>query len=121
VVLKRRRRYVPEGIPDTIDGQAPDGSLVRVELSSGRRVLLFMTSSCAPCLDVWPTLTRGQGLVVITPSASTENRRKLARLAPPGVLVVMSSPAWFAFAPGPAPWRVVLQDGAVVESGQAGP
>lgn len=112
-----------EGIPGSIEGAAPDGSVVRVDLSAGRRVLLFMTSSCQPCRAVWESLGPDSREIVITPNPSTENRRDIAALAPPGVLVVMSSRAWFAFAPGPAPWRVVLVDGEVVESGpaQAGP
>lgn len=103
-----------------IEGTAPDGSPVRVGVGTGRRVVWFMTSSCRPCLEVWPTLTAGD--VVVTPSPATESSRKVASLAPAGVTVVMSSDAWFAFRPGPAPWRVVLEDGQVVESvsGQAG-
>ncbi len=103
-----------------IEGPAPEGSPVRVDVARGRRVVWFMTSSCRPCLDVWPVLRSGD--VVVTPSPSTESSRKVASLAPDGVTVVMSSDVWFAFGPGPAPWRVVLQDGEVVEagSGQAG-
>jgi hypothetical protein len=101
-----------------IDGAAPDGSPVQVDLSHGRRVLYFMTSSCRPCRDVWPTLRPGD--VAVTPSPSTESRRKVASMAPAGVTVVMSSDVWFAYRPGPAPWRIVLEDGEVVESGQAG-
>ena len=94
---------------------------MRVEIGDGRRVIIFMTSSCAACQPVWESLERRHGVVVVTPSASTENRKKVASLAPEGVLVVMSSPTWFAFAPGPAPWRVVVDGGVVVESGKAGP
>ncbi len=100
-----------------VEGSAPDGSPVRVDLSDGRRVLYFMTSSCRPCLALWPHLAPGD--LVVTPSPSTESRRKVASLAPAGVTVVMSSDAWFAFRPGPAPWRVVLVDGTPVESGPA--
>jgi hypothetical protein len=108
-------------LPAAIEGPAPDGSPVRVDLSGGRHVIHFLTSSCKPCRAVWPAL--GSGDVAVTPSASTESRRKVASLAPLGVTVVMSSDVWFAFAPGPAPWRVVVEEGEVVESvsGQAGP
>ena len=100
-----------------LEGRAPDGSAVSVDVSQGRRVVYFMTSSCRPCLEVWPRL--GPADVVVTPSPSTESRRRVSALAPEGVTVVMSSDAWFGFRPGPAPWRVVLMDGEPVESGPA--
>lgn len=100
-----------------IDGVGPDGAEIRVDVSSGRRVVYLMTSSCKPCLKVWPTL--GPGDVAITPSPSTESRRKVAALAPDGVAVVMSSDTWFLLRPGPAPWRVTLLDGEIVESRSA--
>ena len=100
-----------------IEGPAPDGSEVRIDVSHGRRVIYLMTSSCKPCMAVWPTLRPGD--VAVTPSPSTESRRKVAALAPAGVTVIMSSDLWFALDPGPAPWRVALLDGSVVESGPA--
>lgn len=100
-----------------IAGTGPDGSPVRVDLSSGRQVVYLMTSSCRSCLRVWPALRPGD--VVVTPSPSTESRRKVAELAPDGVTVVMSSDTWFSLRPGPAPWRVVLMGGEVVESASA--
>jgi hypothetical protein len=97
----------------------PDGSLVQVDISNGRRELLFLTSSCQPCRGVWASLSAASPVVVVTPGPSTESRRAVARLAPEGLLVVMSSTVWFAFAPGPAPWRVKLVDGAVTQAGPA--
>jgi hypothetical protein len=102
-------------VPAAIEGPGPDGAPVRVDLTSGRRVLWFLTSSCKPCRAVWPVL--GEGDVAVTPSPATESRRKVAALAPPGSIVVMSSDVWFAFGPGPAPWRVVVDGGRVVEAG----
>jgi hypothetical protein len=119
VVLQRRRRNLPTGIPSVIEGTTPDGSLARVDLSTGRRELLFLTSSCKPCQAVWASLSETSRGIVVTPSTATESRRNVSALAPPGVLVVMSSDAWFAFAPGPAPWRVVLLDGEVTSSASA--
>ena len=103
--------------PTVIEGTAPDGSTVRVDLSEGRRTVWFLTSSCRPCRALWPALSAGD--LVVTPSPSTESRRAVARLAPGGVAVVMSSEAWFAFDPGPAPWRVVVSGGRVVHSASA--
>lgn len=109
---------------ERIAGTGRDGSEVEVDVSQGRRVVYLMTSSCRPCMSVWPTLSEGD--VAVTPSPSTESRRKVDSLAPRGVTVVMSSETWFALRPGPAPWRVTLVDGEVTESvpalsGQAGP
>lgn len=107
--------------PTGVEGPSPAGEAVRVELAEGRTVLWFLTSSCRPCRAVWPTLRPGD--VAVTPGPSTESRRKVAALAPEGVPVLMSSDVWFAFRPGPAPWRVVVIDGVVAESGsgQTGP
>lgn len=81
-----------------------------------------MTSSCRPCRQIWDELEPGRpDVVVVTPSPSTENRRRVAALAPSGIPVVMSSEAWFAFRPGPAPWQVVVVDGVVTQSGPATP
>lgn len=100
-----------------IEGSAPDGSAASVDVSQDRRVVYLMTSSCKPCMEVWPTL--GPGDVVVTPSPSTESRRKVAQLARPGVTVLMSTDAWFSLRPGPAPWRVTLVDGEIADSRSA--
>ncbi len=100
---------------EPLEGSGPDGAPVSVDLSSGTHTVWFLTSSCPPCGDVWPRLLPGD--VAVTPSAATENRRKVAALAPPGVTVVMSSPTWLRFRPGPAPWKVVVRDGVVVDVG----
>ena len=84
------------------------------------RTVYFLTSSCKPCQPVWSTLPAA-GLVVVTPDPSAESRRKVAELAPPGVTVVMSSDAWFAYGAGPAPWKVVVSGATVVSEGPAGP
>ncbi len=100
---------------DRLEGTDAHGRPVEVDIGSGRWELWFMTSSCRPCRKVWPRLRPGD--VAITPDPATESRRKVAALAPGGVTVVMSSPAWFSFRVGPAPWRIVVEDGRVVESG----
>jgi hypothetical protein len=102
-------------VPGAIEGIALDGSAIRVDLSSGRRVLHFLTSSCRPCRAVWPHL--GPADVAVTPGPATESRQDVAALAPAEATVVMSSEAWFAFRAGPAPWRVELQDGIVIRTG----
>ena len=101
-------------VVERIEGTAPDGTHAAVDVSRGRHVVYLVTSSCKPCLAVWPALREGD--VAVTPGPSTESRRKVAALAPPGVTVVMSTDAWFALRPGPAPWRVTLVDGEVADS-----
>lgn len=93
----------PAGAPVSID---PDG-----------RTLWFLTSSCQPCRPVWASLP--PGAVIVTPDPSTENRQRLAELARPDVAVVMSSDTWFAYASGPAPWRVTVAGGVVTSEGPA--
>ena len=100
-----------------VEGVGLDGSAISVDLSSGRTVLWFLTSSCQPCRKVWPTL--GAGDVAVTPGPETESRSGLIDLAPAEATVVMSSAAWFTFRAGPAPWRVVVEDGKVVGRGSA--
>ena len=80
-------------------------------------MLWFLTSSCQPCRNVWPKL--GTGDVAVTPGPETESRSGITTLAPSDATVVMSSAAWFTFRAGPAPWRVVVEDGKVVERGSA--
>ena len=86
---------------DPISGVDPTGQVVSV-VPDGATVY-FLTTWCEPCRPVWAALGRGRDLVV-TPDPSTENRRRVAELAPDGVQVVMSSDAWFAYGAGPAPW-----------------
>lgn len=128
VSIRRRRRLLaplaaplPAEPPARITGPAPDGSVTTVDLATGRHVLLFLTSSCRPCREVWASLPADPGIVVVTPGPSTESRRKVAELAPPTTTVVMSSEAWFAFSAGPAPWRVVVDGGRVVSAGSGQP
>jgi hypothetical protein len=94
-----------------------DGAAVELDLETGRTVLYFLTSSCRSCQPVWEALAAGAPGVAVTPDAATEDRRKLRKLAGGGIEVVLSSDAWFRYGAGPAPWRVVVEDGVVVEAG----
>jgi len=92
------------------------GSGVEVRPGPGRTVLYFLTSSCESCERVWEQLGAGMPGVAVTPDPATENRRRLRRLAAPGTTVVMSTGAWLEYVSGPAPWRVVIEDGEVVSA-----
>ena len=120
VLRKARRPARPSrlGRPaPPITGVDPGGRPVSVDPEG--RTVYFLTSSCRPCRPVWAALS-GDRTVVVTPDPSTESRRKVAELAPPGVTVVMSSDAWFAYAAGPAPWAVTVAGATVASEGPAG-
>lgn len=117
----------PPPRPDLVGRDAPvaalhgvdaGGAPVAVEVGAGRHVLLFLTSSCLPCRELWASA--GPDDVVVTPSPTTESRRAVGRLAASNTKVVMSSEAWNAYSVTKAPWRVVLSDGVVIEDGPAG-
>ncbi len=110
-------------------GADPAGQPTEVDASArgGKLALLFLTSSCQPCRVLWAT-ARDAGLsacagdcslVIVTPSPSTESRRRVAELAPPSVRVVMSSDAWLAYGVTRAPWLAVLDGGVIAGEGPA--
>ncbi len=66
-----------------------------------------------------PAVAGGCPLVIVTPSPSTESRRRVAGLAPPSVPVVMSSDAWHAYGVARAPWLTVLDGGVIAGEGPA--
>ena len=96
---------------------AVTGEPVAVDVTEGRHTLLFLTSACRPCRDLWASA--GADAVVITPSPTTESRRAVARLAGATTKVVMSSDVWTAYSVTKAPWRVALIDGVVKEDAPA--
>jgi hypothetical protein len=95
----------------------------------GRKVLLFLTSSCYGCQALWAALgavpsgttpgNSGPGVILVTPSPTTESARDVAALAPAGRDVLMSSEAWHAFGVTAAPWFVVVADGLIAAEGAA--
>ena len=116
----------PVGRPaPPVTGPDPSGSPVAFDVTGGRRVVLFLTSTCQSCRGLWPVLaeTAGAlpagGLAVVTPGPSTESRRRVAALAPGGLTVVMSGDTWLDWSPGPAPWAVVVDDGVGTWEGPA--
>ncbi len=107
------------GLPAAaVEGVDPSGRPAALSLEEGRAGLLFLTGSCAPCRILWDEATAGP-VAIVTPSPSTEGRRRVAQLVPPGVGVVMSSEAWIAYGVTLAPWLVIVEDGMVVAEGPA--
>lgn len=85
-------------------------------------LLIFITTDCRECRDLWESMRHSsppEGLVVVTPSPSTESRRRLAGLLPPGVVAVMSSDAWFDYGVAKAPSCRLVAGGVVVAGGPA--
>lgn len=105
-----------------VSGLTPGGAPVSVELAAGAHTLVFITSSCAPCRDVWDRLASdapAPGVIAVTPDPATEDLAKVVELAAGRVAVVMSTEAWLRYAAGPAPWRVDVEDGRVTASAPA--
>lgn len=106
-------------------GVTPDGAETEIDAASGRHLLAFLSGGCRPCRVFWRGLGEmrpelaGTSVVIVTPDPTTEPRRGIARLAPPGVPVVMSTAAWFAYGAGAAPWFALVVDGTVTASGNA--
>jgi hypothetical protein len=123
-----------------VSGEDPHRRAVRVDVGSGRRALLFLTSTCEPCHSLWTeaacatreaTNAPGAGtapagaaarlLTIVTPSPTTESRRRVAERSPGSATVVMSSETWTRYGVARAPWLVVVDAGVVVHDAPATP
>ena len=98
-----------------VAGVDPQGDEVSVDVE-GVVGLIFLTASCRPCQPYWHAGSVGARVAFITPDPSTEDRRRVAKLAAlvPDVPVAMSTPAWMAYQVTKAPWLVVVSNGKVV-------
>jgi hypothetical protein len=91
----------------------------------GGTLLAFLTSGCSICHEFWTAfadgrpLPGGARLVVVTKDAHEERPRRLARLAPPGVTVLLSSQAWEDYRVPVAPYFVHVAGGRVLGEGSA--
>ncbi|MGH3441773.1 MAG: TlpA family protein disulfide reductase, partial [Nitriliruptorales bacterium] len=89
---------------------------VRVSGVDTDTMLVFLSSGCETCGAFWrdlaaPDLPSGTRLVVVTRGDDAESPAAVARLAPPGVAVVMSGDAWRDYGVPGTPY-VVHVDGA---------
>ncbi|MGH9076301.1 MAG: hypothetical protein ACRDY0_02405 [Acidimicrobiales bacterium] len=108
-----------------VAGVTPAGDPVVVEASGPGPpvVLAFLTSGCRECRWWWRALgDRGApplvgSVTVVTPGPSTESARAVARIAPDGLRVVMSSEAWEAYGVGLASSFAVLSAGRLAGAG----
>jgi len=107
-------------------GPTPGGDAIRLELAGGAgepTLLAFLTSGCGTCAGFWatlgePRLPSGVRTMIVTHGADRERPAALAKLAPVGVPVVMSSRAWQDYGVPGAPY-FVLVDGAIRGEGAA--
>ena len=110
-----------------LEGWSPAGDEMVVDTGSGSGlVVAFLTSSCRPCQWFWKTPAAGAvvvderpAVVIVTPDPTTEDRREVARLAPPAVPVVMSSDTWFRWGVWGSPFFVVVVGGLIRAEGAA--
>jgi hypothetical protein len=134
VRIPRRRppRAEPSGVgvaATDLRGTTPAGSPLEIVIGDRRVVLLFLTSSCYGCQVIWASMAaraaarqRRDGddaVVLVTPDSSTESATAVARLAPEGTAVLMSSEAWHAYGVTAAPWCVVVAGGVIASAGTA--
>jgi hypothetical protein len=102
------------GRAPVIVGSTTSGESIELELSGSDTDVFFLTSDCKECRSCWGDLREGD--VVVTPDPSTESARSVARIAPAGVTVVMSSRGWHDYGITKAPWLVEVRGGSVVSS-----
>jgi hypothetical protein len=105
-------------------GVSPTGELSALQPQDG--AVIFLTSSCLACRDVWDALGRDDAgtaalkvAAVVTPDATLESRDTVAALAPAGMPTVMSTASWQSYAAAGSPWVAVVMAGLVVAEGSA--
>jgi hypothetical protein len=121
-VSTRRDRLHSDLVGATLDGDAVDLAAV------GRTrptILLFLTTTCAGCGDLWKELAgsrrglpRTARLLVVTKGEEVEDRARLRRSAPRGLPVVTSTETWARYGVTAAPFVVCVDaSGTVISAG----
>jgi hypothetical protein len=85
-------------------------------------ILVFLTTTCTTCGGVWKMLgdngrelPSDMELVVVTKGPEAEDRRRVRRLAPRGLRVLMSTETWERYCVRAAPHAVAVdRNGAAV-------
>lgn len=131
------RAEVPDVRPSSVQdvtGVTPDGAMARMAVSgvSHHTLLVFLSTGCGACVGLWDEMGASSAAVqaaagsarilVVTQGAEVESPGAVARLAPPGVDVVMSTEAWEDYGVGGAPYFVLIDGraGRVLGEGSAG-
>jgi hypothetical protein len=118
-ILRRVRpiptyRDHPATAPSDIEGLTPAGETVKVAIvgASDPVLLVFLSSSCQGCRDLW------EGTVALRQSLP-EGVRAVAALDPADTLTVMSSQAFRDYRVGGPPFLAVVAAGVVRTEGVA--
>lgn len=123
--------HLPEQAPDVL-GTDPSGGAVGVPITGVEHdtILAFLSTSCLTCETFWETFSRPEEvalppdtrLVIVAKDADQESPSELARLAPPGLTVVLSSQTWLSYDVPGSPFFVHVEgrSGRVRGSGTAG-
>ncbi|HLG68031.1 MAG TPA: hypothetical protein VKV36_09215 [Acidimicrobiales bacterium] len=111
-------RDAPATRPADLAGRDLAGSPVAVEVVGVDRwtLLLFLSTGCLGCQEIWRSLQHpepfaGVTPVVVTRDPGADDGDALRRLAPSGVAVVQSTPAWRAYRVQGPPFFVLVDGG----------
>jgi hypothetical protein len=107
----------PAGRPAAdVGGTGPDGAALglRVVGAGHDTVLAFLSTGCSTCAGFWEQLAEAElpertRLVIVTKGPEEESPTEVARLAPAGVLVVMSGAAWADYEVPGSPYVVHVE------------
>ncbi len=119
-------RRDPGAIAPSLSGTTPAGDAVSLSFADGAStptLLAFLTTGCTTCAAFWETLgddrlPDGIQTVIVAHGAEREQPSRLRKLAPDGVSVLMSSPAWDDYEVPGSPY-FVLVDGEIQGEGVA--
>lgn len=115
-----------------IAGATPAGGAtgIRVAHSDGPTMLAFMSTTCPTCAHFWAQFTQPEvletlgetRLVIVTKDSDEEMPAEVARLAPSGVPLAMSSQAWQDYKVPGSPYFVLVdgESSTVTGEGSAG-
>lgn len=114
--LPRPAATAPGRVADDIAGMDPSGNAVSVRVTGTRHdtVLAFLSSGCKTCHAFWESFRRsdlpgGARLVIVTKGEDQESPVAVSEIAPPGVTVVMSTPAWEQYEVPGSPYVVHVE------------
>jgi hypothetical protein len=118
----------PATVPHDIDGVGVDGTPRQVSVvgSADRFLLLFLSSQCHGCIDLWEgvdalreAIPAGVRIFFLTKSPEVEDAAAVAALAPTGAEVIMSSRAYGDYLVAGPPFLAVVAGGKVQTEGVA--
>lgn len=132
-ILRRVRpiptyRDHPASSPADIEGVTPTGEPVKVDVvgATDAVLLLFLSSSCLGCRDLWEgtatirrSLPEATRVVLVTRGPELEDAEAIGALAAPAIPTIMSSQAFRDYRVSGPPFLAVVFDGAVQTEGVA--